>query len=214
MSATPKDDLELVRDLQAGEDWEENARLLHERYAGLVWSSFQREGQKPEECEDLTQEVFLRVFKNIGSFRYQAGVKTWILAIARNLFLNEVVRRGESAPQHRKQEGLDQVERLDPGQLLPAPWIGSEDDPWESAWKRQQPEIFLAAVAELPDRMRQCVLLYYQGRTTKEIAILLGIENETVRSQLHFAKDRLRAKLGPGGPKPPAKGGTEGTSGS
>jgi RNA polymerase sigma-70 factor (ECF subfamily) len=187
----------VVRRPQAGQGSEADAERIFTEHYGLVWSFLHRESLRPQDCEDLIQEAFLRVFRNIGSYRGESSLKTWILVIARNLYRNEV-RRPASSLHGGRDEGLERLEEVDPRELPSAALPGRqvEDDPFEAAWKNQQREVFLAAADELPEQMRRSVLLYYKGHEYRAIAALMGVEEPTVRAQVFQAKKRLAAKLG------------------
>jgi RNA polymerase sigma-70 factor (ECF subfamily) len=192
------DDLaDVVERLKGGHGSEADAQRIHAEHYGLVWSFFRKEGLRPQDCEDLIQETFLRVFRNIRSYRGESSLKTWILVIARNLYRNEV-RRPASSLHGGHDEGLERLEEIDPRALPTAalPGRNVEDDPWEAAWKNQQREAFLAAAEELPEQMRRSVLLYAKGLEYREIAVLMGVEEPTVRAQVFQAKKRLAVKLG------------------
>jgi len=210
------EDLAAVVDrLKAGQGSEDDARRIHDEHYGLVWSFYRREGLRPQDCEDLIQDAFLRVFRNIGSYRGESSLKTWILVIARNLYRNEV-RRPASALHGGHDEGLERLEEIDPRELPSAalPGRNVEDDPWEAAWKNQQREVFLAAADELPEQMRRSVLWFYQGLEYRQIAALMGVEEPTVRAQVFQAKKRLAAKLGLAAPAERAERGRGGSGGT
>lgn len=202
----PSDDLAAaVRRLQAGAGTDEDSRRVYAESLPAVYGYFRRQSLRPEDVEDLSQTTLLRVFENIRSYRHESSLKTWILVIARHVLLNEV-RRPASSVHYEREEGLERLETLAPGELPAAVLAGREpeDDPWEAAWKSQRREAFLKAADGLPEQMRRSVLLYYQGKDYGEIAALLGVEPSTVRVQVFQAKKRLTALLSGGGPGKPA----------
>jgi RNA polymerase sigma-70 factor (ECF subfamily) len=209
---TPDDLAAAVRRLQEGRGTDGDARWVYAESFPAVLGYFRRQSLRPEECDDLSQSTFLRVFENIRSYRHESSLKTWILVIARNVLLNEV-RRPASPVHYEREEGLERLESLAPGDLPTAVLAGREpeDDPWEAAWRSERREAFLKAAEELPEQMRRCVLLYYRGKDYGDIARLLGIEASTVRVQVFQAKKRLTALLSPDLPDGPAGRGRGGT---
>ncbi|MGO1317617.1 MAG: RNA polymerase sigma factor SigE [Cellulomonadaceae bacterium] len=135
------------------------------------------------DAEDLTQDVFVRVFRALSS--YQPGTfEGWLHRITTNLFLDQVRRK--------------QRVRMDP--------LG-DDVALVSGPREQQPErgfehLFLdhdvqAALDELSPEYRAAVVLCdIEGLSYEEIAVTLGIKTGTVRSRIHRARARLRESLG------------------
>lgn len=84
----------IVSELQRGEDVEKNFHHLFSRYQGLVRRFFVRRGFDPGQCDELTQEVFFRVYQDITSYRGDADFSTWLFGIVTNVYRNEVRRQG------------------------------------------------------------------------------------------------------------------------
>lgn len=170
---------------------------LHSRYRHSVAAFFSRRGFSPEECRDLTQETFLRVFQNIEDLRDEAAEKRWLFTVATNIYRNELRHRGaekRSAPVVSLDAASERGLQLDaaagnrnPG--LPAP-LGD-------ALAAERRRMLRRALAALPARMRLCTLMRLgQGLKYREIAAVLQISTETVKVQLHQARKRLAERLG------------------
>jgi len=84
------------------EDRDEWFRSAFEQYFGVVCSYFSRKGCSREESSELAQETFLRVYKNIDSFRGDANFETWLYQVSANLYRNTL--RAQSA---RKRDGAE-----------------------------------------------------------------------------------------------------------
>jgi RNA polymerase sigma-70 factor (ECF subfamily) len=120
-------------------------------------------------AEEVTQEVFLKVWRALPSYSGRAAVSTWLYAIARNTCLNAV--RTES---YRKTTSIEQLP--EPA----APPVTSSDLEWGPL------------LARLPEIQRQVVMLFYfEDRDVKEVARLLGLAEGTVKSHLHRARQAL-----------------------
>lgn len=188
----------------------EREPALDESFAGLferrgpeVHRFFVRKGFSFDRAAELTQDTFVRVYQGLREFREESSARTWIFSIARNLYLN--ARRHDRAAKRKRTEiPLDELrpsgeEGAPPAAALPDP---SAPDPLDDALQGERREGLWRAVDGLPPRMRQCVRLRVaQERPYQEIADLLGVSIDTVKSQLHQAKGRLRQVLGeePGG---------------
>jgi RNA polymerase sigma factor (sigma-70 family) len=138
-------------------------------------------GNRPD-AEDLTQEVFVRVFRSLSS--YQPGTfEGWLHRITTNLFLDHARRkqriRFDSLP--------DDVGDKLPG-LLPSPAAGFDDHSFDADIE--------AALHELqPDFRFAVVLCDVEGLTYEEIAAVLDVKIGTVRSRIHRGRSMLRKAL-------------------
>ena len=187
--------LELIARIQAGAHVEESSEKLFRRFRPSVQSFFARKGFSTEDGRDLTQEVFLRVFKGIDTFRRESRFERWLWEIAAHIYFNEV-RRRRTEKRDGLETSLDTPVETDDG-VSPAPGIPTSDpSPEEQVIKGEQLAAFRAALQELPEQMRRCCLLRYeQGLKYQEIAIVMKISIETVKAHLHQARKRLAARL-------------------
>jgi RNA polymerase sigma-70 factor, ECF subfamily len=182
------------RGLESGPD--ESFRRLFEEHYRKVFLFFVRRGFPDDECEDLAQEVFLRVHKHLGSFRGEARVETWLFQIAANLYRNTL--RGKAA---LKRQALEVVlnEEAVPAAPEPAGPLheAAEPGPFEQVLAKERSRILHGAIEELPCQMRRCLLLRVdQDLKYREIAELLRISIETVKAHLFQARQLLRIRLG------------------
>jgi RNA polymerase sigma-70 factor, ECF subfamily len=145
-------------------------------------------------AEELLQEVFLRVIRSASSYQEQARFTTWLYTIARNLCV-DTARRAE----HRRAASLD------------APTTGAEGeadrtlmevvadpagDPSREAQARELRVRIEQAIAALPDEQREVFLLRERaGLPFREIASIVGVPENTVKSRMRYALTRLREAL-------------------
>lgn len=175
-------------------DREGELERLFERYARPVSYFFARRGFSPEECRDLTQETFLGVYRGMDAFRHDASVETWLFTIAANVWRNEVRSRTAGKREGREVplEGLAESPGTVPAELRGA------DDPLAGLLAEERAGLLREALGELPAQMRRCLLLRLdQQLKYREIAQVLCVSIETVKSQLFQARERLRHRLGP-----------------
>jgi RNA polymerase sigma-70 factor (ECF subfamily) len=187
--------LRLVEQFQAGVDPEESFRGIFQLYHSRVEAFFRRKGFSEEEGRDLTQETFLQVFRALPSFRHRSSFLVWLFAIMDLVYKNRL--------RWRKADKRDGVEvSIDTGpDERPRIELATEDgDPLSRSISRERFQELRAALEGLPEQMRLCCLLRYErGCTYHEIALLMGISINTVKSHLHQARQRLIAKLGDAG---------------
>lgn len=176
---------------------DERFHRLHGRYAHSVEGFFARRGFPPEECRELTQETFLRVFKNIEDLRDEAAEVQWLFAVATNIYRNEVRHRSaekRNAPLVSLDEAAARGQQFEDALLRHGV---SGPAPLEDALAAERRRLLLQALADLPPRMRRCTLMRVgQGLKVREIAAVLQISPETVKVQLHQARKRLAERLG------------------
>jgi len=186
----------LVANLKAGIDAEESARQLFARNAPRVHAFFSRRRFSPEDAKDLTQEVFFRVFKSIGTFRGDSRFERWLFQIAAHLFRNELRRRG-AGKRDGIEEPLEAVMERDPGGLGgPAGGAPPAPGPLDDLLDRERAAALRDAVRAMPHQMRLCFLLRYdRGFKYREIAELMRISVDTVKAHLHQARRRLKLEL-------------------
>jgi RNA polymerase sigma-70 factor, ECF subfamily len=200
LSAVPPTDdpiLRLVAKIKSGEDVEGSYAELHRRFYRSLLSSFQNKGFSSEDARDLTQDVFLRVFKSIDTFRQESRFERWLFEIAVNMWKNEIRRlRAE------KRDGLEQSLDAEVEGEKTFELAASDPSALDKMIMEERQEVLHAALQELPPQMRYvCELRYIQQRKYQEIADLLRISIETVKAHLHQARKRLIEKLRPVRPK-------------
>jgi len=183
---------QLVREIQAGRSPEENFERLFDRYCSPVTHFFVNRGFSDQEAEDLAQDSLLRVYRNIGRFRFEASFDTWLFQIAGNVWKN-ALRSQATRKRQADRISLDQV--LDPEEREPEPEDPS-DGPLEQALADERTRLLHAALDTLPPKMRACMLLRLgQGMKYHEIAAVMRVTIATVKSQLSAAQKRLRPLL-------------------
>ncbi|MEM7350737.1 MAG: sigma-70 family RNA polymerase sigma factor [Acidobacteriota bacterium] len=166
-------------DLEA--DFECLFRLFHDRVYRWIPA-----GTPPESRSDLTQIVFLRVFKYMDSCPVQ-GFEPWLYRVARNVYLDW--RRKNQRRPETPWPNSDGASR--------EPTIPDEQESAESrAISREDREQLWHAVGRLPPKMQRCVLLRIgQDMSTNETAELLRVAPGTVKAHLSQAKNKLRKDL-------------------
>lgn len=129
-------------------------------------------------AEDLSQEVFLRMFLHLGKFREESSVRTWALSIARNVFLSYA---------KRKQPVLLQEQDWEPEPDL------SRNLPEESVLKREQAEAVRRCLMCLAEQERTVLLLRdFQELSYEEIARIMGLKVEVVKSRIYRARQKFK----------------------
>jgi RNA polymerase sigma-70 factor, ECF subfamily len=196
--------LDLVDKIQRGIQREENSRRLFELHRPRALAYFKRKGFSPEECKDLTQDLFLRVFKAIDTFRRESSFEWWMFGIADSVYKNELRRRGaekRDGIEHSLDALVSEENPAGPRLSLAATGPTPEQEVERKEWLAR----IHAALHAFPPQMRLCCTLRYErGLKYQEIATVMKISIETVKAHLHQARKRLIATLGDGGGKLPS----------
>ena len=161
---------------------------LYDRYGQPVYSLALRIVRDPETAEELTQEVFVRLWRYAATFDPARGrFPGWLLGIAHNLSLNEV-RRWQSRPQKADLPGDDDERAYDP--------VDESADSAEAAWLNIRREAIVGAMKQLPEAQQRAIeLAFFGGYTHLEIANMLGDPLGTIKSRIRIGMQRLKQLL-------------------
>jgi len=172
-------------------------RLLMERYQGPLFGYLCRMLPSRQDAEDVFQEAFLRVLRHAGRFEASRRFRPWLYAIATNL-----VRNAHRARSYRQAVALDQPAgdgEAGAGSLVDL-LAGRGEAPGAALEADEVRVAVRAAVAALPEKGREALVLYYfQGLSYAEAAEALEVPVGTVKSRIHNAMARLGKALHPGG---------------
>lgn len=176
-------DLDLVARHRYGD--EQAFTEIYQRYATMVYNLSLRLSANPEEASDLTQEIFLRIFRHLTKFRGRSSLKTWIYRVALNHCRS---RLGRKRPAPQPLTGPEGETVRD----IPDPRRSPED----RAVAESESRLVAAALARLPRRFAEAVTLRdLEDLSYQEIAEVLQVRIGTVRSRIARGRERLRQVL-------------------
>jgi RNA polymerase sigma-70 factor (ECF subfamily) len=166
---------------------------LARRYWTRVFGHFCRHLGDRQEAEDLTQEVFLRLYRHRKRYQPRARFATWLYHIIQNLIRNAL--RFRRRHPHLRPTPVDDSACGRPVEYLLSDRGGSPSQPLE---RRELARAVRAAVAELADRQRIAMELHqFHNRTYVEIAAEMDMTPKAAKSLLYRARNQLRIVLGP-----------------
>jgi len=176
-------DLDLVARHRYGD--EEAFTEIYQRYATMVYNLSLRLSGSPDEASDLTQEIFLRIFRHLAKFRGRSSLKTWIYRVALNHCRS---RLGRKRPAPQPLTGPEGEIVRD----IPDPRRSPED----RAVAESESRLVAEALARLPRRFAEAVTLRdIEDLSYQEIAEVLQVRIGTVRSRIARGRERLRQVL-------------------
>ncbi|HYQ41559.1 MAG TPA: RNA polymerase sigma factor [Polyangiaceae bacterium] len=166
---------------------------LVRRHNRPIYNFVLRQLRVPSVAEDVTQDVFMRLVQNAAEFKHEARFLTWLYTIARNLCIDQLRKAS-----HRRHASLDQPQ---PGPS-DAPLAESVADPnpqasaERNALSAEVRSSIVKAVDSLPDDQREVFLLREVANLPfREIAEITGVGENTVKSRMRYALDRLKDAL-------------------
>jgi len=152
---------------------------LYQRYSRLLLAVCSRYAKDQEEAEDILQEGFVKIFLNIRAFKGDGPLLAWM----RRVMINTAITHYHRMRKHRYHDDLEEVKE---SRLV--------DKGWEEADFTQQE--LLNVIRQMPDGYRQVFNLYaIEGYKHREIAELLGIDENTSKSQYSRGRRWLQERL-------------------
>lgn len=152
--------------------------MLMETFQQPVYWHIRRMVVSHDDAEDVLQETFIRIFRYLGDFRAESSLATWIYRIATNECIRFLNRRKEMAV------STEEVQEELMGKLMASEYVDYDN---EMAVKFQQ------AILTLPEKQRVVFnLRYYDDLSYEEISKITGSKVETLKSNYHFAKEKIK----------------------
>jgi RNA polymerase sigma-70 factor (ECF subfamily) len=181
-STLERPDRERIEGCLAGDHgaWESIVRTHHQRVYNLAY----RYCGRFDEAEDLTQEIFFKVYRTLGAYRSESGAfLTWLLRVGRNHIID---RYRKHRTERTLTDGIDgEYERIEEN---PARY----DSPGEAYRKREVSDFIHAALLGLSTDLREAVILRdLEGCTYDEMAEILDVPLGTVKSRINRGRTEL-----------------------
>lgn len=183
-------ELEKVRACQAGE--REAFDCLVEKYREMVYAVAYRFARDQDLALDLSQDIFVRAYRGIRSFKGRSAFGTWLYRIAVNTCIDYTRRRARSVESKAVPEEVAEYAESEPLEARGA------RGPREDVLAAELGEQIENAIDALPDYHKSVFVLYeIEGLPYREIARVVGCSVGTVMSRLHYARKKLRKMLAP-----------------
>lgn len=175
------DDQKLIRDFKDGDERAFNQLVL--RYQERVYWIVRRMISDHDEADDITQNVFIKAYRSLHSFKGNSGFYTWLYRIAVNFSLNEIRRK--------KIRQIFSLERDAPRQIA-----SGDDLPLERMEKEEQQLLIRQAIDRLPDKQKKVfVLRYYEELPYEEISKILNTSVGGLKANYFHAVQKIGTYL-------------------
>ncbi|HYK59139.1 MAG TPA: sigma-70 family RNA polymerase sigma factor [Bryobacteraceae bacterium] len=185
------DEAALIRAAQQGDKdaFEQLVRVYDQSVLRLAMNLL----RSPEDARDVYQEAFLRVYRNLGNFRFDCSFHTWLYRIVTNLCLDQIrkrkVRKEEATVVTTGDGPLDRMDTIAEQR--------ADTDPERNLFSGQVRRRIKDVLAGLTPRERMVFeLRHYQGLRLRRIGEILGTSEEAAKNCLFRATQKMRAALG------------------
>lgn len=177
-----ENDKDMVDRCRQGND--EAWRELVDRFSQKVYSVTYHFTLKREDAEELSQEIFLKIFENLNRYDGSFPLIAWIVSLSRNLCIDRYRRR-------KREKSFRFVS--DDAVL---PLLRSADDPSADALRKERTKLLFSALAEIPEDLAEILVLRdLDGLAYEEIGQALELPDGTVKSRLFRARAEVAKKI-------------------
>ena len=184
----------IVADLKAGS--EEAFAWLIATYHQPIYSLIARSVQDPADAADITQEVFVKVFRNISSFHEESSLRTWMYRIA----IHEASNQRRWWSRHKRQEVTIETETGEQSEGQPLclkdTLVDAQQSPYDQAAHEEIRSRVESELRQVDEPFRTAVILRdIEGFSYEEVAEILGVQLGTVKSRLMRGRAQLKERL-------------------
>ena len=181
----------LIRKTLKGE--KDSFEILVLRYQKKIFNIIYRITREESVVADLAQEAFLKAYRGLEKFDFQASFYTWLVRIAINTSLNHI-----SGRQRNPLAGSEDLDSYTGASAQFSDAGSRPSDPEHAVSRNEQAASIRGAIDSLPEDLRVSILLReMEGLSYEEIAEVMGCPVGTVRSRIHRARKELQEKLKP-----------------
>ena len=167
-------------------------RQLFDRHKGRMIQYCYRFCKDQAVAEELTQEIFIRVYKAAPRYRPKARFRTWLFTIAVNVCLNEI-RRSDYRQQFESLSGPSEDRGDEPRKRLS---LANNHRPDEDVVRAEKEQLVLDAIAKLPPDQRAALLLRVEEEFSyREIGQQIGCSESQVKTLIYRGRQKLKQSL-------------------
>lgn len=157
--------------------------ILIERHQGFIFTIVYRVVKGREEAEEITQDVFLKAYEALGSFRKESKFTTWLYKIAYHKALDKV-------------RGTKQTILMELNENLKVPQVQDLEDGLDLMLREERSQLVKSCIEKLPPQEAALISLYYfEEQSVKEIAEVTGLSEDNIKIKLYRSRKILFSLL-------------------
>ena len=165
--------------------------ILVEKHRRRVFNIAYKFTGRHDRAEDLSQEIFLRIFRNLGKFDPAADFSKWLASVARNHCIDNY-----------RSTRREQRTMVDDGMAFDLAVAPSSTDPLRAIEANEAKELLRIGLATLPEKLREAVVLRdLKGLAYEEMALRLALPIGTIKSRINRGREELARALRAKGPR-------------
>jgi len=173
----------------------EDFAVIVEKYSSLVYNIARQSTHSETDADDVTQEVFIKVWRSIKAFRGESSLSTWIARIAMNTCM-DFARKSKRRPSVSLTTFTDPTDHADGMKELDITDEAASSNPEAAIEKAETTSIVRQAIADLSEDQRAPLILRdIEGYTYTEISEILNLELGTVKSRINRARQNVKQFL-------------------
>lgn len=177
------DDRILIRNCKNGST--DYFNILINKYKSPLYTFCFHLCKNKHDADDLFQETWIKVFNNINKYKFEYSFSTWIFSIAHNLFRDKVrklKRRGQTIDV----DDINNVVHI----------LKINENPEKEALKNEEQQLLERCLLKIDEKYRTPIILFYiKGLPQKDIAIILNININTLKSRIRLGLEKLRFEM-------------------
>ena len=183
-TSPPPDSIDAVIQRCLADDQDAWAQIVRQHWRKVFNIAYKFTG-KHDEAEDLTQDVFLKIFKSLDTFDQRANFQTWLVSVSRNLCIDHY------RSVRKERETIDRD--IDANELSPP---SADQGPFAALEQRDRVELLRRALSSLPRTLRTAVVMRdIQELSYQEIADRLRLPEGTVKSRINRGRTELARQI-------------------
>ncbi len=164
---------------------------MHEKF---VYATVYFDVKNKDDAYDISQEIFIRVYRSLSSFRADSAFSSWLYRICKNSTYDFLRKSGKNNALSISELGAEDDEGKQ--QSFDIPDTSESSNPSDAAEKNELKEVVQKAISKLSNEHKAVIILRdIEGYSYSDIANLLGIEEGTVKSRISRARDILKKLL-------------------
>ncbi len=185
-----------IRSFQEGSNKEESFRRLAEIHYPAVLGFFRRQRSSAGASQDLAQDTFVRMYQGLDGFRHDSSFRTWLFRIITNVYRNHLRYQNQLKRSASEMSLESLLESPRDNEARSVEEDEEQASPLDATLDHERLDVLADALERMPDKMRHAMMLHmHHDLKYREIAVVMKVPIESVKSHIYQARQRLRSEL-------------------